>query len=196
MKNKIANHLMGWGAAIILILFIVVVFRACGHENKEPPSSTLGKNYGSPQYAEKIKTPLENGLRLKTNCRGIDNIGILPAGKDVVEITHLRSNLIKEERCSQSFDEQIKLSGWNVEREYVNSLTLPTKQPGNSFVLRNNAGDIVAWTNISKGRKSYLRRPPGNTEDLKIQHFANIIVDINGIEIGWDGSSVKFEFRW
>lgn len=198
MKNKIANNMIGWCISGIVMLCMILIVKSCTTKNTDPETkgSAPTKNYGSPRYAEKIKTPIEDGIRLQTNCRGIDNIGILPADKDEVEIIHLRSNLVKEERCSQSFDEPIKLSGWQVEKEYKNSLTLHGKPPGNSFVLRNNDGDIVAWTNISKGGRTHLRRPPGNAENLKIQHFANIVVDINGVEIGWDGSSATFEFHW
>lgn len=197
MKSKIANHLIGWSIAIILVLFIIVAFRACATKKDDPGAgSAPTKNYGSPRYAKKIITPIENGVRLQTPCRGVDEVGLLPAGKNAVEILHRRSSLTRGNRCSQSFDEPIELSGWQVEKEWRNELTLPVKPPGNSFVLRNKSGKIVAWTNISTGGKAYLRRPSGEDGELQIEHFANIVANINSMQIGWDGSFATFEFRW
>jgi len=155
------------------------------------------KDNGNPIYRKKELVPIKGGMRLVTNCRGIDEIGVLPPGKNTVTIKHRRSTLVKGNRCSQAIDKPIKLSGWKVKKEWVNELPLPMRPPGNAFVLRDKkTGKIVAWTNIKTGGISKLKRPKKYKGPLQIEHFANIVASITSIQIGYDGSSATFEFTW
>ncbi len=183
-------------ATVIYIFSFIDLNKEQGDSNKKTQNGEF-KSYGPPMYAKKEITKINGGVRLKTNCRGVDIIGILPAEKDVVKIRHRRSHLTKENRCSQAINKPIKVSGKKIKDEWINELTLPTKPQGNSFVLRDiKTGRIVAWTGIKEGGIAKLKRPKNCKGPLQIEHFANIVASITSIQIGYDGSSATFEFYW
>ena len=192
---KIFRKILAIMAVVAIAIYIFSIEN--NNNNKGQKKQRRNKSYGPPMYAKKEITKINGGIRLKTNCRGIDVVGILPAGKDVVKIKHRRSHLTKENRCSQAIDKPIKVSGKKIKDEWINELTLPTKPQGNSFVLRDlKTGRVVAWTGIKEGGIAKLKRPKNCKGPLQIEHFANIVASITSIQIGYDGSSATFEFYW